>query len=115
MKSKLILVPVLVGAMLMPGCASPVANYLPFPLSLVGVGSNRCGSNRCRSCDSGNAYQYDDTAARNQLEEQIQQNDSFQNEQMVQQETAAAIQATEDATAQAAASAAASAAAGIGQ
>jgi len=94
--------------MLLPGCSSLVASYLPFPLSLVAGGSVRCGS-----CDSGSSYQYDDSTARNQWEADAQM-DSWLNQQAVQQQNDMANQMTNDATAAAANAAAASAAVGIG-
>ena len=109
MKRKLILIPALVGAMLLPACSSPVANYLPFPLSLAGRASVGRGS-----YDNGGSYQDDGSAARN-ASEAVSQMDDWQNEQNTMQAAAAATQESEAATQDAANSAAASAAAGIGQ
>ena len=109
MKKKLILIPSLVGAMLMQGCSSPAANYLPFPLSLAGGASAGRGSS-----DNGEPYQDDGSAAMN-ASEAVSQMDDWQNEQNTMQAAAAATQESEAATQEAADSAAASAAAGIGQ
>ncbi len=109
MKKKLILIPAVVGAMLMPACSSPVANYLPFPLSAVGGASVGRGS-----WDDGESYQDDGSAARS-ASEAVSQMDDWQNEQNTMQAAAAATQESEAATQDAANAAAASAAAGIGQ
>ncbi len=97
------------GALLLPGCSSPAANYLPFPLSLVGGASVGRGSG-----DDGGSYQDDGSAARN-TSEAVSRMDDWLNEQNTMQAAAAATQASEAATQDAANAAAASAAVGIGQ
>jgi hypothetical protein len=109
MKKRLILIPALVGAMLMQGCSTPAARYLPFPLSLAG------GASFGRvSYDDGGSYQDDGSAAR-EASEEVSRMDDWQNEQNTMQAAATATQESEAATQEASDAAAASAAVGIGQ